>query len=64
MNGKELISVSHHQILTQIAYWTLGEILKIDQFWSFSSFTVKLLKSVKMIKFECKALYIFVISQL
>ena len=33
---------------------TLAENLKIDYFWSFSSFTVKLWKSVKMIKFECK----------
>ena len=34
--------------------WTLAENLKIDYFWSFSSFTVKLWKSVKIIKFECK----------
>ena len=34
--------------------WTLAEILKIDQFWSLSSFTVKLWKSVKMIKFDLK----------
>ena len=34
--------------------WTLAENLKIDYFWSFSSFTVKLWKSVKMIKFKCK----------
>ena len=27
---------------------------KLTKFWSFSSFTVKLWKSVKMIKFECK----------
>ena len=33
---------------------TLAENLKIDYFWSFSSFTVKLWKSVKMIKFKCK----------
>ena len=33
---------------------TLAEILKIDQFWSLSSFTVKLWESVKMIKFKCK----------
>ena len=34
--------------------WTLAENLKIDWFWSLSSFTVKLWKSVQMIKFECK----------
>ena len=33
---------------------TLEENLKIDWFWSLSSFTVKLWKSVKMIKFDCK----------
>ena len=32
----------------------LAENLEIDQFRSFSSFTVKLWKSVEMIKFECK----------
>ena len=32
----------------------LAEILKIDSFWGLSSFTVKLWKSVKMIKFNCK----------
>ena len=54
MNGTELRSFSHFQILTKIAYPTLAENLKIDYFWSFSSFTVKLWKSVKMIKFKCK----------
>ena len=33
---------------------TLGEILKIDWFWSLSSFTVKLWKSVKIMKYNCK----------
>ena len=33
---------------------TLAEIFKIDQFWSFPSFTVKLRKSVKMNRFESK----------
>ena len=33
---------------------TLAENLKIDYFWCLSSFTVKLWKSVKMIKFKCK----------
>ena len=50
MNGTELRSFSHFQILTKIAYPDL----KIDYFWSFSSFTVRLWKSVKMIKFKCK----------
>ena len=54
MNGSELRSFSHFQILTKIDTRTLAENLKIDYFWSFSSFTVKLWKSVKMIKFECK----------
>ena len=54
MNGTELRSFSHFQILTKIAYRTLAENLKIDYFWSFSSFTVKLWKSVKMIKFRSK----------
>ena len=54
MNGTELGSFSHFQILTWIETQTLVEFLKIDYFWSFSSFTVKLCKSVKMIKFECK----------
>ena len=46
--------------MVNIKFWsrshtrTLAEILKIDYFWSFSSFTVKLWKSVKIIKFECK----------
>ena len=52
MNGTELRSFSHFQILTWIACSTLAEILKIDQFWCLPSFPVKLWKSVKMIKFE------------
>ena len=48
MNGTELRSFSHFQILT------LAEILKIDWFWCLPSFPVKLWKSVKMIKFEYK----------
>ena len=54
MNGTELRSFSHFQILTKLHTRTLAENLKIDYFWSFSSFTVKLWKSVKMIKFKCK----------
>ena len=54
MNGTELRSFSHFQILTKSHTRTLAENLKIDYFWSFSSFTVKLWKSVRMIKFECK----------
>ena len=52
MNGTELRSFSHFQILAKTQ--TLAKNLKIDYFWSFSSFTVKLWKSVKMIKFKCK----------
>ena len=54
MNGTELRSFSHFQILTQIVYLDLSRNLQIDKFWSLSSFTVKLWKSVKMIKFKCK----------
>ena len=48
------------EVLVIFKFWpkshtrTLAENLKIDYFWSFSSFTVKLWKSVKMIKFEYK----------
>ena len=54
MNGKELRSVSHHQILTWIAYLDLSRKLENWLILEFISFTVKLWKSVKMIKFECK----------
>ena len=54
MNRTELGRFSHFQILTWILNSDLSRFLKIDYFWSFSSFTVKLWKSVKMIKFECK----------
>ena len=56
----------NEEVLVIFKFWpesntrTLAEILKIDQFWSLSSFTVKLWKSVKMIKFKCKdALQVF-----
>ena len=52
MNGTELRSFSHFQILTWIAYRTLAEILKIDQLRCLPSFPVKLWKSVRLIKFE------------
>ena len=52
MNGTELRSFSHFQNLTKIAYPEFSRILQIDKFWSFSSLTVKLWKSVKMIKFK------------
>ena len=54
MNGTELRSFSHFQILTKIAFPDLSRKLENWLFWSFSSFTVKLWKSVKMIKFKCK----------
>ena len=54
MNGTELRSFSHFQILTKIAYPDLSRKLENWLFWSFSSFTVKLWKSVKMIKFKCR----------
>ena len=54
MNVKELRSFSHFQILTKIAYPDLSRKLENWLFFRFSSFTVKLWKSVKMIKFKCK----------
>ena len=54
MNGTELRSFSDFQILNKIAYPELSKNLQIDQFFSLSSFTVKLRKSVKMIKIKCK----------
>ena len=54
MNGKELRSFSHWQILKKLHTQTLAEILKIEKFWSFSSLTAKLWKSVEMTKFEWK----------
>ena len=54
MNRTELGSFSHFQILTWIVNSDLNRILENWLFWSFSSFTVKMWKSVKMIKFECK----------
>ena len=49
-NGTELRSFSNFQILTKIAHSDISRNLQIDQFWSSSSFTVELRKSVKMIK--------------
>ena len=52
--------VLNWEVLVIFKFWpesdtrTLAEILKIDYFFSFSSFTVKLWKSVKMSKFKCK----------
>ena len=54
MNGTELRSFSHFQILTWIAYPEISRNLENWQIWSLSSFTVQLWKSVKIIKFECK----------
>ena len=42
MNGTELRSFSHFQILTKIAYPDLSRNLQIDEFSSLCSFTVKL----------------------
>ena len=55
MNGKELRNFSDYQIFTYIAYPDLSR--KLENwliFLEFFSFTVKLWKSVKIIKFECK----------
>ena len=54
MNGTELRSFSHFQILTKIAYPDLSRKVENWLFLEFSSFTVKLWKTVKMIKFKCK----------
>ena len=55
MNGKELRSFSHYQILTEIPYLDISRKLENESLiLEFSSFTVKLRKSVKMIKFESK----------
>ena len=53
MNGTELRSFSHFQILTKIAYPDLSR--KLENWLSLEIFfIVKLWKSVKMIKFKCK----------
>ena len=50
----------NYEVLVIMKFWprshtqTIAENLKIDKFWCFSWFTVKLWKMVKMIKFECK----------
>ena len=54
MNGTELRSFSHFQILTWIGYSDLSRNLENWLIWCLPSFPVKLWKSVKMIKFECK----------
>ena len=54
MNGTELRSFSHFQILTWIAYSDLSRNLENWLIWMFPSFPVKLWKSVKMIKLEYK----------
>ena len=54
MNGTELRSFSHFQILTEIAQPDFSRNLQIDQFGSLSSITVNLPKSVEIIKIECK----------
>ena len=54
MNGSELRSFVIFKFSTKIAKLDLSKNLQIDEFWSLSSFTVKLCKSLKMIKFKCK----------
>ena len=54
MNEKELRSFSRFEIVTKITYTDLSRNLQIDLFWSLYSFTIKLWKSGKMIKFKCK----------
>ena len=52
MNGKELRSFSDFQIFTKIVYPDLSRNLEIDEFWSLSSFTVKMWKALKMINLK------------
>ena len=54
MNGTELRSFSHFQIFTWIGHSDLRRNLENWLIWCLPSFPVKLWKSVKMIKFECK----------
>ena len=54
MNGKELRSFSHFQILSWIAYSDVSRNLENWLIWSFSPLNGKLRKSVKMMKLECK----------
>ena len=54
MNGTELRSFSHFQILTWIAYSDLSRNLENWLILMFPSFPMKLWKSVKVIKFEYK----------
>ena len=54
MNGTELRSFSHFQILTWIVYSDLSRNLENWLIWCLPSFPVKLWKSVKMIKFESR----------
>ena len=54
MNGTELRSFSHFQILTWIAYSDLSRNLENWLVLMFAFIPVKLWKSVKMIKFEYK----------
>ena len=44
MNGKELRSFSHHQILTELHTRILGEILKIDKILKFAFIHCKTVK--------------------
>ena len=54
MNGTELRSFSHFQILTKIAYPDLSRELENWLILEFFFIHWKLWKSVKMIKFECR----------
>ena len=50
MNGTELRSFSHFQIMTKVVYLDLSRNLQINLFSSLSLFTVKPRRSVQMIK--------------
>ena len=54
MNRTEWGSFSPFQILTKVGYLDLSRNLQIGKFWTVSSSTVKLCKSVKMMIFKCK----------
>ena len=63
MNGTELRSFSHFHLLTKIAYLEMSRNLQIDQFRILSSFTVKLLKSVKMINSNVNLIYKYFLDE-
>ena len=54
LNGTKLRSFGDFQILTEIVYKHIIKNFENRLIFKFVSFTVKLQKSMKMIKFDCK----------